>query len=193
MIFLLAGSRCARREPSVASLAARGGELNPRLGDGLNEKGIAVVERRSGAAGWGIIRDAAPAQARLRPDRKCQARGDYTQRGSTKCQSRSAGPPRRGWGRSREASPYSDWRPPAEARKIHVVFAATRCLLRCASEPARAPMNFTTSFGLSLLGLFVLPVLVSGCLPDGRNGVRGTRRAATRPASRLTPRPRRRQ
>jgi len=32
-------------------------------------------------------------------------------------------------------------------------------------------MNFATSFGLSLLALFVLPVLVSGCLPDGRNGV----------------------
>jgi len=32
-------------------------------------------------------------------------------------------------------------------------------------------MNFVTSFGLLLLGLFVLPVLVSGCLPDGRAGV----------------------
>ena len=32
-------------------------------------------------------------------------------------------------------------------------------------------MNFATSFGLSPLALFVLPVLVSGCLPDGRNGV----------------------
>jgi len=32
-------------------------------------------------------------------------------------------------------------------------------------------MNFATSFGLSLLALFVLPVLVSGCLPDGRNGL----------------------
>jgi uncharacterized protein DUF3750 len=32
-------------------------------------------------------------------------------------------------------------------------------------------MNFATSFGLLLLGLFVLPVLVSGCLPDGRGGV----------------------
>src|SRR5260370_21791564 len=32
-------------------------------------------------------------------------------------------------------------------------------------------MNFATSFGLSLLALFVLPVLVSGCLPDGRGGV----------------------
>ncbi len=32
-------------------------------------------------------------------------------------------------------------------------------------------MNFATSFGLLLLGLFVLPVLVSGCLPNERNGV----------------------
>src|SRR5438309_2888679 len=32
-------------------------------------------------------------------------------------------------------------------------------------------MNFATSFGLSLLALSVLPVLVSGCLPDGRSGV----------------------
>src|SRR4029077_3535753 len=32
-------------------------------------------------------------------------------------------------------------------------------------------MSFTTSLSLSLLGLFVLPVLVSGCLPDRRNGV----------------------
>ena len=32
-------------------------------------------------------------------------------------------------------------------------------------------MNFAISFGLLLLGLFVLPVLVSGCLPDGRNGL----------------------
>src|ERR1700740_251545 len=32
-------------------------------------------------------------------------------------------------------------------------------------------MNFAVSSGLLLLGLFVLPVLVSGCLPDGRNGV----------------------
>src|SRR5262244_3917445 len=31
MMFLLAGSRCARREPSRWSLAARGGELNPKL------------------------------------------------------------------------------------------------------------------------------------------------------------------
>jgi hypothetical protein len=31
-------------------------------------------------------------------------------------------------------------------------------------------MNFAISFGL-LLGLLVLPVLVSGCLPDGRGGV----------------------
>ncbi len=29
-------------------------------------------------------------------------------------------------------------------------------------------MNFATSFGLLLLGLFVLPVLVSGCLPNDR-------------------------
>ena len=33
-------------------------------------------------------------------------------------------------------------------------------------------MSLPTSFGLLLLGLFVLPVLVSGCLPDGRNGAR---------------------
>jgi hypothetical protein len=32
-------------------------------------------------------------------------------------------------------------------------------------------MNFATSSGLLLLGLFVLPVLVAGCLPDGRNGM----------------------
>jgi hypothetical protein len=32
-------------------------------------------------------------------------------------------------------------------------------------------MNFAASSGLLLLGLFALPVLVSGCLPDGRNGV----------------------
>jgi hypothetical protein len=32
-------------------------------------------------------------------------------------------------------------------------------------------MSFATSFGLLLLALFALPVLVSGCLPDGRNGV----------------------
>ena len=32
-------------------------------------------------------------------------------------------------------------------------------------------MNFTTSFGLLLLGLFLLPVLVSGCLPYRRDGV----------------------
>jgi hypothetical protein len=32
-------------------------------------------------------------------------------------------------------------------------------------------MHFAASFSLLLLGLFVLPVLVSGCLPDGRNGV----------------------
>ena len=32
-------------------------------------------------------------------------------------------------------------------------------------------MNFATSFGLLLLGLFLLPVLVSGCLPYGRDGV----------------------
>jgi hypothetical protein len=31
-------------------------------------------------------------------------------------------------------------------------------------------MNLAISFGL-LLGLLVLPVLVSGCLPDGRSGV----------------------
>ena len=32
-------------------------------------------------------------------------------------------------------------------------------------------MSLAASFGLSLLGLFVLPVLVSGCLADGRGGV----------------------
>ena len=32
-------------------------------------------------------------------------------------------------------------------------------------------MSFATSFGLLLLGVFVLPVLVSGCLPNGRDGV----------------------
>jgi hypothetical protein len=32
-------------------------------------------------------------------------------------------------------------------------------------------MSFATSLGLLLLGLFVLPVLVGGCLPNGRNGV----------------------
>ena len=33
-------------------------------------------------------------------------------------------------------------------------------------------MSVAASLGLSLLGLFVLPVLVSGCLGDGRGGVR---------------------
>jgi hypothetical protein len=32
-------------------------------------------------------------------------------------------------------------------------------------------MGVAASFGLSLLGLFGLPVLVSGCLADGRGGV----------------------
>jgi hypothetical protein len=32
-------------------------------------------------------------------------------------------------------------------------------------------MNVMTLFALSLLGLFLLPVLVSGCLPYGRDGV----------------------
>jgi hypothetical protein len=40
-----------------------------------------------------------------------------------------------------------------------------------AYELARADMSFASSFGLLLLALVVLPVLVSGCLPDGRNGV----------------------
>src|SRR6516164_4282294 len=33
-------------------------------------------------------------------------------------------------------------------------------------------MHFAATISLMLLGLFVLPVLVSGCLPDGRSGVR---------------------
>ena len=32
-------------------------------------------------------------------------------------------------------------------------------------------MNLAAASGLLLLGLFVLPVLVSGCLADGRGGV----------------------
>jgi hypothetical protein len=40
-----------------------------------------------------------------------------------------------------------------------------------ALKDLRAPVNFAISVNLLLLGLFVLPVLVSGCLPDGRNGV----------------------
>ena len=32
-------------------------------------------------------------------------------------------------------------------------------------------MNFATSFGLSLLGLLVLPLPVSGCLPVGAVGL----------------------
>ena len=32
-------------------------------------------------------------------------------------------------------------------------------------------MRFATSLGLLLLGLFVLPVLVGGCLPNGRDGM----------------------
>jgi len=39
------------------------------------------------------------------------------------------------------------------------------------SEPARATVNLATSCGLLPVGVFVLPVLVGGCLPDGRNGV----------------------
>jgi hypothetical protein len=41
-------------------------------------------------------------------------------------------------------------------------------------------MNFATSFGLSLLALFVLPVLISGCLSDGRNGASGSNARAAR-------------
>jgi hypothetical protein len=37
-------------------------------------------------------------------------------------------------------------------------------------------MNFATSFGLSLLGLLVLPLPVSGCLPVGAVGRCGTKR-----------------
>jgi hypothetical protein len=37
-------------------------------------------------------------------------------------------------------------------------------------------MNFATSFGLSLLGLLVLPLPVSGCLPVGAMGRCGTKR-----------------
>ena len=32
-------------------------------------------------------------------------------------------------------------------------------------------MSFAVPIGLALFGLFALPVLVSGCLPDGKNGV----------------------
>ena len=32
-------------------------------------------------------------------------------------------------------------------------------------------MSVAASFSLSLLGLFVLPILVSSCLPDARGGV----------------------
>jgi hypothetical protein len=37
-------------------------------------------------------------------------------------------------------------------------------------------MNFATSFGLSLLGLLVLPLPVSGCLSVGAMGRCGTKR-----------------
>ena len=37
-------------------------------------------------------------------------------------------------------------------------------------QPSHALVNFSL-LGLLLLGVFVLPVLVRGCLPDGRNGV----------------------
>ena len=38
-----------------------------------------------------------------------------------------------------------------------------------------------------LLGLYLVPVLVSFCLPDPRGAFRGTRRGGIRPASLLTP------
>jgi 4-carboxymuconolactone decarboxylase len=41
----------------------------------------------------------------------------------------------------------------------------------CPAKRHQADMGVAASFGLSLLGLFVLPVLVSGCLADGRGGV----------------------
>src|ERR1700731_134503 len=48
-------------------------------------------------------------------------------------------------------------------------------------------MNVMTLFALSLLGLFLLPVLVSGCLPYGRDGVRWYE--ARRDPTRLAPDP----
>src|SRR2546430_2006479 len=48
-------------------------------------------------------------------------------------------------------------------------------------------MSFAISFSLLLLGLFVLPVLVSGCLPDGRGG--GPWYGASRDPTGLAPDP----
>ena len=48
-------------------------------------------------------------------------------------------------------------------------------------------MNVMTLFALSLLGLFLLPVLVSGCLPYGRDGVAWYE--ARRDPTRLAPDP----
>jgi hypothetical protein len=65
-----------------------------------------------------------------------------------------------------------------DGHRDHADRAAAAKLAGC--EPARADMSFAASFGLSLLALFVLPALVSGCLPDGRSGravVRGALRS----------------
>jgi hypothetical protein len=63
-----------------------------------------------------------------------------------------------------------------EAKSFERCFEPVRfCCAEAASarvsEPARASVSLATSFGLLLIGVFVLPVLVSGCLPDGRNGL----------------------
>ncbi len=77
------GEHRARR-----SLAARGCELNPRLGDGLNEK-RAQAWNEGAAPRLGDHPRRRSRSGSARPDRSRQARGDATHRGSTKCQSRS--------------------------------------------------------------------------------------------------------
>jgi len=68
-------------------LAARGCELNPRLGDGLNEK-TAPARNEGAAPRLGDHPRRRSRSGSARPDRSRQARGDATHRGSTKCQSR---------------------------------------------------------------------------------------------------------
>ena len=77
------GEHRARR-----SLAARGCELNPRLGDGLNEK-TAQARNEGAAPRLGDHPRRRSRSGSARPDRSRQARDDATHRGSTKCQSRS--------------------------------------------------------------------------------------------------------